>query len=1134
MIIFNLSGHGHFDMAAYDAYLHGRLEDFELPGGRDRAGAQGDRGPAQARGGLRLTTRCPACGTVAPEGARFCPSCGRPLGGGEAAERKLATVVFADLAGSTELALQMDAEVLRDLLGDVYVTLARCAEAYGGTVEKFIGDAVMAVFGVPVAHEDDAERAVRAALLMRSRLAAVAERRAVPLVLRIGVNTGLVVTGTTPGRDFLVTGEAVNLAARLQQAAEPGEVLVGERTFRAVEPLVRMVAPRSLAVRGRTGPVTAYAVERFAPAGAYRRRRRPYGPFVGREVELTLIRSVVERAVEHSRAHLLTLIGEAGIGKSRLVEEAVVELRRSEDPPAVWVGRCLPYGESGPYAPLRDLLLRAAAVRADASREEIRARVMGQLQAILPEDSDEQIAELLRFVGGERMQPSMDGDEPGDRGRDAWRGLLLRMAARQPTLLVIEDAHWAEPALLELIASVVAGDVRVPLVVVCVARAELFVNHPGWGSGMRNETTVTLEALDPGEMRRLATALAATADPPPSVVDLAGGNPFFLEEILAMSGEGGGGDRVPETVQGVIAARLDLLDAQDKLLLQRAAVVGRSFTLEQLEPLLNGGGRGPTGRLRNLVDRDLIHHRGGGRHSFKHALIRDVAYESIPRGERARLHLLLAEELERVPEAGCQAVAGHYAAAATLGETAARAPAVRVLLQAAQEARSVEAHGLALRNAVLARQLADSDRERSLAAEAAGDAHWMAEHLDDARAAYLDALELGIAAELGPEDTSRLRWKWVDLPTRWQGSLVTAPERERVSAEIETGLVEAREARSVLTEARLLIAKALLVYRVETTVPPQEEALLVADRALELTEGLGRPAIVSAALDARSVLLQSVGRYAEALEMDERRLELVRSLPSREEQMDVCSSAARTRTARGDFAGAIAAADLGDELGAGSDNRWVAWPARSKVDALFWWDKWDEAIRTYERFIGVLRGTDTDGRRARQSRPGRMLGVVAAIHTLRGETEAADRLERRLPGSNPHFDLVLAHALLGAGEPELALERSTGLPFLRPWARAIRAESLALLGRWDDFDAALDDLAALPGVDELPRVTAQVDRARGIAGDEDALARATEAFARLGCEFEHARCLEIAGECEAARAVYTRMGAAPAVERAAR
>ena len=1025
----------------------------------------------------------------------------------------------------------MDAEVLRDLLGDVYVTLARCAEAYGGTVEKFIGDAVMAVFGVPVAHEDDAERAVRAALLMRSRLAAVAERREVPLVLRIGVNTGLVVTGTNPGRDFLVTGEAVNLAARLQQAAEPGEVLVGERTFRAVEPLVRMVAPRSLAVRGRTGPVTAYAVERFAPAGAYRRRRRPYGPFVGREVELTLIRSVIERAVEHSRAHLVTLIGEAGIGKSRLVEEVVVELRRSEEPPAVWVGRCLPYGEGGPYAPLRDLLLRAAAVRPDASREETLARVTGQLRAVLPDGSEEQISELLRLVGGERVGAG-DDDEPRDRGRDAWRNLLLRMAARQPTLLVIEDAHWAEPALLELIASVVAGDVRVPLVVVCAARPELYLAHPGWGSGMRNETTVTLEALEAGEMRRLATALSSSADPLPSAVDLAGGNPFFLEEILAISGEGGG-DRVPETVQGVIAARLDLLEPEDKRLLQRAAVVGRSFTIEQLEPLLDGGGRGPSGRLRNLVERDLIHHRGGGRHSFKHALIRDVAYESIPRGERARLHLHLAEELEGSPEAGCQAIAGHYAAAATLGERAARAPAVRVLLQAAREARAVEAHGLALRNAVLARQLADSDRERALAAEAAGDAQWMAEHLDDARAAYLDALELGIAADLGPEDRARLRWKWVDLPTRWQGSVIASPDRERIEAEIAAGLAEARAAGSALSEARLLIAQALLVYRLETTVPPQEAALSVADRALDLAEGLGRPAIVSAALDARSVLLQSVGRYAEALEMDERRLALVRSLPSREEQMDICSSVARTRTARGDFAGAIAAADLGDELGAGSD-RWRAWPARSKVDALFWWDKWDAAMTAYERFIEDLRGSDRDGRRARQSRPGRMLGVVAAIHTLRGETEAADRLERRLPASNPHFDLVYAHALLGAGEAELALERSTGLPFLRPWARAIRAESLAVLGRWDEFDGALEDLASLPGVAELPRVSAQVDRARGIAGDEVALGRAAEAFARLGCEFEHARCLEIAGDGEAARAVYARMGAVPAMERAAR
>jgi len=195
------------------------------------------------------STRCPACGAHPPEGARFCPNCGRPLGGGDATERKLATVLFADLAGSTELAASMDAETLRGLLAALYDQLSRAAEVYGGTVEKFIGDAVMAVFGVPLAHEDDPERAVRAALVMRSRLTMLGERSDIPMALRIGINTGPVVTGVTPGRDFLVTGEAVNLAARLQQAAEPGEILVGERTFRAVEPLARTVAPRSLRPR---------------------------------------------------------------------------------------------------------------------------------------------------------------------------------------------------------------------------------------------------------------------------------------------------------------------------------------------------------------------------------------------------------------------------------------------------------------------------------------------------------------------------------------------------------------------------------------------------------------------------------------------------------------------------------------------------------------------------------------------------------------------------------------------------------------------------------------------------------------------------------------------------------------------
>ncbi|HYX85868.1 MAG TPA: adenylate/guanylate cyclase domain-containing protein [Gaiellales bacterium] len=1038
--------------------------------------------------------------------------------------------MFADLAGSTELAGEMDAEELRDLLGDVYVTLSRSAETYGGTVEKFIGDAVMAVFGVPTAHEDDAERAVRAALLMRSRLAAVAERRGVPLLLRIGVNTGLVVTGTTPGRDFLVTGESVNLAARLQQAAEPGEVLIGERTFRAVEPLVNMVAPRSLAVRGRTGPVTAYAVERFAPAGAYRRRRRPYGPFVGREVELTLIRSVVERAIEHARVHLITLIGEAGIGKSRLVEEVIVELRRSEEPPAVWVGRCLPYGEGGPYAPLRDLLLRAAAVRADATRDEARARVTGQLQAVLPEGSDDQIEEVLRFVGGGAAPPPEDEEhEPGDRGRDAWRELLVRMAVRQPTLLVVEDAHWAEPALLELIASLVAGEVRAPLVVVCVARGDLLVAHPGWGSGARNETTVTLEALEAGDMRRLAVALASDA-PPDAVVEMAGGNPFFLEEILAMSGEGGG-DRVPETVQGVIAARIDLLEPETKRVLQMASVIGRSFTVDQLASLVadTDAAATPARTLRKLVERDLVHVHGGGHHAFKHVLIRDVAYESIPRAERARLHLRFAEELERT-DAGTQAVAGHYAAAAGLGEDAARPHAVRVLMEAGRQARTVGAHGLALRDAELARQLAATDRERCLAEEAVGDAHWMGERLDDALVAYEAALDLAPAAGLDDRETGRLRWKWVDLPTRWGGMMSSPPERSRVREQVQTGLAEARAAGDETLEARLLIAHVLLVWREERAWPPQEEALAVAERAVAIAERLGRPAIESAARDARSALLQALHRFDEARESDERRLQLVKSIRSREEQMDACGSAARIRTATGDYAAAVAAADLAEELAAGGDPRWLAFPVQTRVEAYFWWDRWDDALAARDRYLTVFRS----GPGRRRTMTGMVAGVAAAVQLLRGDPEEADAIERRLGRRAGLFDLMAAHAHLGIGDPLQALERIQGVQVHRALVAAVRAEALAALGRWDDLDVALALLAEMPNLDQLPRVAAQADRARGIAGDELALARATDAFARLGCAFEHARCLELQGDVAAAQAVYQRLGAEPALERAVR
>ncbi len=1071
-------------------------------------------------------TRCPNCGVLPPEGARFCPNCGRALGVGDAAERKLATVLFADLAGSTELSTRIDAETLRGLLGDVYDQLSRAAEAYGGTVEKFIGDAVMAVFGVPVAHEDDPERAVRAAIVMRSRLANLAERRNMELGLRIGINTGLVVTGTTPGRDFLVTGEAVNLAARLQQSAEPGEILVGERTFRAVEPLARTVAPRSLRVKGRAGPVTAFAVERMAPVGSYRRRRRAFGPFVGREAELTLIRSLVERAVEHRRPHLITVIGEPGIGKSRLLEEAVVELQRADEPPAVWVGRCLPYGEAGPYAPLRDVLLRAATVRPDDEPEEAVARVTGFLHALVPDATPEWIDELLRTVSN-RRRALRDGDEyerDPQGGHDAWRQLLLAMAERQPTLVVIEDAHWAEPALLELVSSVIRSDARAPLVVLCVARDDLLVRDPGWGSGMRDETTVTLSALGSEQMRRLATALGGEHD---GEVALAGGNPFFLEEILAMTGEGA--ERVPETVQGVIAARIDLLPPESKQVLQRASVIGRRFTQAQLAALAPGPDLGRT--LRRLAERGMIFSEPGGGQVFKHALIRDVAYDSIPRAERGRLHLALARSLESDPVVSRQTLASHYATAAGLGAGEARADAVRLLLAAAADARAIYAHGLALRQAALAETLAHGDNERSMAAEAVGDARWMTEEAEEAWEAYGEALEHAEAAGADPRDLARLRWKWVDMPTRWGSWFDELPKRMTIADMITQGLKEARNADLPIIEARLLVASALNRWRYESTDRVAlEDGLNAAREALAIGERLNRSTLRSAAMDAIAVLLLALGRYVEAREVADRRLELAFPDSRREERMDACSQAAQTRMLVGDYAGAIQAGERAGEPGADEEAHWQARPVLDIAEAYFYGDRWERAMRAYERYLALYRRSG--GRRAGKA-PARASGIAAAIHLLRGDQERAEELEQRL-GYVPvsEFHPVVSLALVGRGEPELALDQLRHLATMRPNALAVRAEALAMLGRWDQVDAALADAVAAPGIEQLPRVMAQLDRARGIAGDEAALGRATKAFAQLGCRFERARCLEIAGDVAAAREEYERLGAIPALERA--
>src|SRR6185503_4939102 len=346
---------------------------------------------------------------------------------------------------------------------------------------------------------------------------------------------------------------------------------------------------------------------------------------------------------------------------------------------------------------------------------------------------------------------------------------------------------------------------------------------------------------------------------------------------------------------------------------------------------------------------------------------------------------------------------------------------------------------------------------------------------------------------------------------------------------ISRGLTDARAAGHEALEARLLVAEALFVWRIEVAAPPQVAALDLTDRALAIGARLGRPGIVSAANDARSALLTALHRYREAAETDERRFAMLDRLSSREEQMDACAGSARSRQNLGDYAGSVAAVQRAESLAAGDDPRWLILPARTMIESYFLWDRWDDAMAAYRRYLPVFRSGEL-GRRTTLF--GLASGVAAGVHLLRGEREAADRLEQRLTGRSEGFNLIAAQALLGCGEPELALDRARDLrgPRLRIWA--IRAEAYAMLAAWDELDGVLARVSEIPAAGDLPRVAAQIDRARGIAGDDIALHRAIEEFGRLGCRFEQARCLELAGRFDKARRAYEELGAQPSLVRA--
>jgi class 3 adenylate cyclase/tetratricopeptide (TPR) repeat protein len=625
-------------------------------------------------------------------------------------ERKLATVLFVDLVDSTTLVTSWDPEVVRRRISQYFELASRCIEQHGGTVEKFAGDAVMAAFGVPQSHEDDAVRAVRAAC---SILDGVHDLQ---LEARAGIESGEVVVETADST--FVTGEAVNIAARLQQAAPEGEVVIGPGTRRLTLADVEVEDHGPVEVRGR-GEVWSWRALRVGEV-----RRRPRARFVGRMNELELMRNLYDRAVRDRRAHLVTVFGDAGVGKTRLVSEFADGVERA----TILTGRALAYGEGIGYWPVASMIKASAGITDDDPA----AEAFEKLRVSCESDA---VADLLAVALGV-LGAAEAGDGAGEE--IAWAALRWaeQLAEAQPVVLVFEDLQWADDRLLELIEHLARSLRAAPVLIVCVTRNELLDVRPSWGGGNPRAAAIELEPLTPDESREFADELLARDTPPAlrmRVLEQAEGNPLFLEETAWMLLEGNGTGGIPDTLQTLIAARIDLLDREAKQVLQAAAVIGRVFWRGALEQLLTALDVGAL--IGALAERELIVSEersaisGDRAFRFRHVLIRDVAYATVTKAERATLHRAFAAWVaERSAENTAAIRAYHLDRACTLVaelegtvEPELAAEAAAALEAAGQQALRGSAFANARRLLRRALELEPKPRRRYLAASAAAE-----------------------------------------------------------------------------------------------------------------------------------------------------------------------------------------------------------------------------------------------------------------------------------------------------------------------------------------------------------------------------------------------------------------------------
>ncbi len=1046
---------------------------------------------------------CSSCGAVLPPAAQFCPSCAAPVGPAEpAGERKLATVIFADLVGSTALAGSQDPERTRAVLERFYDAMSQEIESAGGTVEKFAGDAVMAAFGAPTSLEDHAERALHAALAMQRRLT---DLFGGALALRIGVNTGDVVAGRPREGSSFVSGDAVNVAARLEQGAGPGEILVGERTVAAAKGAFEFAEPRTVEAKGKPDGV---ACRRLLRALSLMRPRGVAGlgrAFVGRDDEMATLEGLYEEVERSREPRLVTIFGDAGVGKTRLIREFWERLGARSPEPLRRTGRCLSYGKGVAYWPLAEVLKEHLGVLESDPPSVVRARL---------EERD-----ILGLTLGMDVAQDLHPLAARDRFQDSWVDFLTEVAEARTTVMLIEDLHWGEEPLLDLLERILR-DVRAPLMVIATARPEFVERRPGWGGRVAG-AVVALEALSPEDTAGMLDALIGGALPGglgEVVIQRAEGNPFFVEELLGTLLDRGllrkqdgawslaelpDDFTVPDTVQAVIASRIDLLESAEKSALQAASVIGRIFWAGPVYDLV--GDASPD--LGILEERDLIRRRAGStlvgdrEYAIKHALTREVAYASLTKGTRARMHAGFARWLERTSGATdefasllahhlAEAVAPEDADLAWAGEEAEldelRAAALTWLGRAAELSvgRMEIDDGLELLHRALE---LETDRQRRGALwRDIGRANILKYDGEAFREAMLEALalvddratEADLYAELGFQ--ARLRGgMWL---RRLAGDLV------------EGWIDRALEVAEPGTVAR---AKALIA---RSYGEPAGSADLV-EEASAIAERLEDIQLRSFCIDARSNEALARGAYEEAFVWARRRQELVPHLSDPDDVAMVYGYSTDAYIFAGRFEEARALRDAFDVVTGTLSPHHRLHAAAGHVRVAGLSGRWELVRDLTPRAEGAVAASEATPC---------LLGPVALLtcalaHVHLGDESEAHRLEQRAAALGfegfgawlvpIEIDIAVARGDRGEVERKLQEWAPEGLGDVE--GHVTRLEALIALDRRAEIEEEAPPLAALGGYIEPFAL-----RALGFArGDGSLFAQAVDRFEAMGMQW---------------------------------